>query len=112
LLDYADAEFTLGAVQADGATLREHLELAWRQTGKKPDQLFVPELPYVLTNVWEWFAEMHATRSSGEFGICKLGYVAIDSWSRLVGIELSLFELKCIVALDNLYVRHQAQKDK
>jgi len=36
---FAEKEFELCATQPDGATLRQHYEIVWKSTGKKPEEL-------------------------------------------------------------------------
>lgn len=68
-----------------------------------PDQLDVPPFPYEINHIWDWWVTLQASRPIGmESG--HITYAEIESWSRLVKINVIPFEVRCIMALDSLYL--------
>lgn len=99
---------------SDGLTLEAHLMSGWRQTGKMPERLDVPPIPYELEYIWDWWQELDKIRPSG-MELQRIDHLMIESWSRLEKIGVVPFEVRCIMALDSAYVRcynQQHAKDK
>lgn len=89
----------------DGATLREHLESRWNQSGKRPPELDVGELPECMSYVWRWFCSMHQERQFTDMGQPKpLASGQIRDWAWLNDVALSAFELRAIRVLDGAYM--------
>jgi hypothetical protein len=97
--------------QPDGATLREHLMKACRQTKIWPDEYREAPCPPCMALVWNWFQDLSARRTGNGYGPNPLSFTEIDTWARLSGITLTPFELQAIVALDAHYLRHRAEQD-
>jgi hypothetical protein len=96
---------------ADGATLRDHLESRWRQSGKMPEELNVEELPDELEYVWNWFRALNAERQYTDMGSPKpLSSEQIKAWQGLEDVRLSAFELKAIRMLDGTFMNSQQKK--
>lgn len=96
----------------DGLTLETHLLSYWRQSGVLPDQLKVPPIPYELQYIWDWWVELHNTRPVA-MDICALTYTEVANWSNLLKINVTAFEVRCIMALDCAFMRnHSAQQAK
>lgn len=102
--DYAEREFKLAVRQDDGATLREHLESGWRQTGIKSPELDVGEPPHCVMYLWFWFLELHRVRTSNGFGPNAIDYVAIDAWQRVTARKLDAWEVDTVFMLDQIYI--------
>lgn len=98
----------LEALQDDGASLRAHLESLYRQTGVCPEQLNVDPIPQELIYLWNWWAQLEKTRMPSMSGISSITYTEIDSWARLSNIKLTAFEVKCLIALDTVFVECNA----
>ena len=110
-MEYARHQFILNARQKDGATLRQHLQAVFSQTGKMPDQLAnAPDMPEALAHVWIYFLELNRSRGNNGFSELHITFSEIDSWCRLYGISLEPWELSIIAALDNAYLTEQAKK--
>lgn len=91
-------------MQSDGCTLRQHLESAYRQTGRRPSLLEQIDIPVLMIHIWEWFIELSATRQYSEFGALPFTYQEIRSWSELTGTSVSPLDVKIIKELDNAYL--------
>jgi hypothetical protein len=94
-------------LQEDGISLQVHLESHWRQTGVLPEQLNVAPIPYELAHVWGWWMQLQATRSTG-MEQNHITFQEIASWSNLLGIGVSQFEVRGLMALDTCFITHSA----
>jgi hypothetical protein len=108
LVAYAEQQFRLAARQKDGATLREHLESAARQLGRLPEELVPLPCPEALTYLWNWWLSLAARRGCG-FGPASLAWHDVEAWARLSGVTLEPFELDCLDALEQAYLRAQVK---
>jgi len=86
--------------------LREHLQAAYRQTGRKPADLDGPPCPPELAYVWSWFCQLSNGRTRG-MGASPITWLDFDAWSRVTGVGLTAFERECITALDAEYLRER-----
>ena len=87
----------------DGATLREHLESVWRQSGEKPDELNVPDCPDFLAYLWGWFVDLSGARQYTDQGQpLPLSYTEIMAWRDLMEVDASPSEIKTLKQLDIL----------
>lgn len=68
-----------------------------------PADLNVPDLPYEVTYIWEYFLLLNAKRSAG-LGSNPLSEVEMEAWQRRRGIQFDPFEIECIDALDRVYL--------
>ncbi len=98
----------LNAIQSDGSTLRDHLEIVASRTGIIPEELEDCQLPDSGAYLWSWFSEVSGARGMGAPAISHL---EIEAWARMKGLELTMFEVKAIRALDNVFMTYQAKKD-
>lgn len=110
MVEYAGHEFRLNVRQKDGATLRDHLEIVYRQSGKMPEQLEPKELPYALDYLWMWFCELSGCRQYSEIGALPLTYQEIQAWATLTKTEPAAWEIEVIKKLDTLYITEMAKK--
>ena len=69
-----------------------------------PDELRVEPLPHVVHYLWEWFLELHRSRSGSGFGPNPIGFVEIDAWQRVTGRNLSGWEVDVMFALDGAFL--------
>ena len=68
-----------------------------------PDQLDIEPFPYEIAHVWDWWLTLQASRPIGmQSG--HITYSEICSWSTLLKINPTPFEVRCIMALDSLYL--------
>lgn len=88
----------------DGQTLETHLTSIWRQSGVIPDALDTLPVPYDLEHVWNWWLQLQETRPVGmQEG--HITYTEMQNWSTLLKINVSPFEVRCIMAIDSAYIR-------
>lgn len=87
----------------DGLTLETHLVSHWKQSGELPEQLDVPALPFELEYIWDWWLALNESRNVG-MDINHISYTEIMTWSTLLKITLTPFEVRCIMALDSVYI--------
>lgn len=112
LLAFAANELALGARQADGATLRVHLESLARQTGKIPDQLLPVDCPVEAKYLWEYFCNMSERRTSGPNGLNQITHEGVEAWARRCGVRLQPFENAALDALEGLFMLVQSKGKK
>jgi len=94
----------LSETMPDGASLKDHLLLIHKNTGKKPKELEnLIELPPEFTKVWEDFINLSSSRQSG-FGISPLSYTEIKNYGDLMGIEFEPWEVNMIKLFDRVTV--------
>lgn len=106
MIEYARWNFELTKIDKTGTTLYATLNQVWKTTKKKPEQLNPPcEIPFQLIHVWEWFLELSEVRQNYGFGISKLTYTEIHSWSTLNDNYITPFEIGIIRKLDNEFVK-------
>lgn len=89
----------LSARQADGTTLRQHLQAAAQATGR-PDPALLQRLPAWAGPLWEAFGELAACRPQGMAGSGAIPFSEIEAWQRLHGVRLNAWEVGCITAMD------------
>ena len=104
MADFARAEFALDVRQEDGHTLKQHLITAWKQTGKKPAELAVPDKPPSVEYLWEYWRELHRCRNNFGWGHMHLTHLEIDAWKRNTKRKLDPWELEAILQVDNAYI--------
>jgi hypothetical protein len=110
LIQYVENEWTLSEIQSDGATLRDHLESVWRQSGNRPEQLEAVECPSEIKYLWFYFCQLHARRGSSGMGPNPISYAEIEAWSRLQHVKLSAFEVGVLDRLEALYLKRAAEQ--
>lgn len=110
MVAFAKPQFELNARQQDGASLRDHLNVAFNATGIKPEQLDVPELPESVAYIWGWFCDLNRTRTSNGYGANCLTYTEIKDWMYVTDIHLEPFELRAIMAIDVEYMNQSAKE--
>ena len=74
-------------------TKMEHLNIVWKQSGNKPQELAdVPEPPPELLYLWDWLGELTYPMSFAE----------LEAWGRLTGHTLCRWEVEALVKLDRV----------
>lgn len=87
----------LSARQADGHSLREHLQAAAR--AGDVDERLVAQPPAAGAQVWEAFAELSASRPAG-MGLSAVPHSELEAWQRLHGVRLTPWEIETLMAMD------------
>jgi hypothetical protein len=91
--------------QKDGASLRDHLEIVRRQTGKVPPQLEpIGDIPEVIYYLWVWFMELSNRRDYGEAGAKPITWTDMQAWANLTKSDPSVWEIKVIEAIDRSFL--------
>lgn len=111
LVLFAISEFKLSSIE-DGKTTREHYISAWKSTGNRPKQLDQPILDDLISHVWVWFLDLHRVRGNTGFGPATITYSDISCWSKLLGIELRVWEIKALCLLDKAYISESMKTSK
>lgn len=100
LLDAAGHYFWLLAPMKDSDITRyEHFRGIAKQTGEEPDELHGPGMPDIVSHIWEWFQELHASRTAG-----AISYSEIRAWAKLTGRDPTPTEIMIIKELDFQYL--------
>ena len=87
--------------QDDGATLRDHLNSLWRQSGVKPQQLEeAVDLHPLGAHVWICFAELNNERGSNGITADRITARQMIDWCWATGSTLELWERRAIRAID------------
>lgn len=107
---YAEGYFELAELQEDGLTLETHLKSHWRQSGQMPSQLDTTPLPFELCHVWEWWCLLNKRRQSG-MDVCTITFTEIKAWKELYELKTTPFEIDCILMLESVYMRIQAEQN-
>lgn len=93
--------------ELDGATLREHYESIWKQTGSMPAELDTPECPPGLRHIWEYFGRVSLRRSFTSEGVpVPVSNQELSAWQALNGVSLSTFEVEVMDGLERVYISH------
>lgn len=86
--------------------MRQHLESAERQTGKRYEELH-KRCPPPMAYVWHWFRELHGRRQYG-MTAQPLTYSEVDAWARLRSTAPTPDEVATLMALDDVYMEVRA----
>lgn len=90
--------------------MRDKLEAVRRQTGITPKELEnLLECPEMMVFVWQYFLDLHNTRSSTGFGVNPITYQEIKAYSSIMGIQLDEWEVRVIKRLDHIALEHFAE---
>jgi hypothetical protein len=104
ILGFAGRAIQLSMRQPDGATLREHLQSAWRQTGERPELLEPVDCPDEMLYLWDRFLEVSKRRTSNGFGLNPVPYADIAAWATMNRVRITPFELEVLDRIEALYV--------
>lgn len=106
---FVSGELKLSAKQQDGATLRDHLNSAWRQSGRKPQQLEdCPELPPLAAHLWGYFVGLCGERGNNGMAESRITAQNVKDWMWFNGVKhLELWEKKALRAADNVWMQQQ-----
>lgn len=88
----------LGQRQADGATLREHLQRAVANgCAVEP---YEPEIPGSAQSLWAVFSSLSATRAVG-MAPSAISPRDVQAWCDLRGVRLTAWELDTLEVMDS-----------
>ncbi|HEY0838178.1 MAG TPA: hypothetical protein VGE72_29995 [Azospirillum sp.] len=98
---------------SDGATAADHYRAAAR-AGHAAAQAMLDRLeappPYGSEHLWRWFLDLHGRRGSNGYGPNPLDFREIQAWAAVAGLRPAPWEIEVITALDDAYLRHQAEQ--
>lgn len=106
MLAFAEKEWELNQV-IDKASLREHLNDVWRQTGEKPVELEQQSCPEIFLSLWEQFRSLESGRQFCDAGLLPLSWSDIMAWSQLMRVKFSTLELNVIKRLDFISIKRK-----
>jgi hypothetical protein len=90
----------------DGATLRDHWEVAARRGNVDAiARLRQPELPESVEYLWGWLIELHGRSGVNMAGLNPLSYGTIEAWARLTGRQPDSLEVEALLMLDAAMLR-------
>lgn len=105
LAEFAIIQFKLSAIQKDGASLREHLMVAFNATGIKQAELAEEtEVPPLMAHAWKYFNELHRERTSNGMGPNYINSTGIKHWCQVNRITLDHWDIEAIKTLDKLWM--------
>lgn len=84
----------------DGATLRHHLSVVWRATGRRPPELDVPGLPAQAAHLWDIFHELAAARGGNGYAANPVDWKDLAAWQQVCGVALTPWEAETLIHLD------------
>lgn len=70
----------------------EHLRAVWKQTGVKPTELELPEVPREMLYLWKWLCDL----------IYPMSFSELKAWGELTGRKLSRWEVEVLIRLDTV----------
>lgn len=110
LLAFARKTFELSASVGEGS-LREHLELVQKRTGRKPPELKMPPFPFALHREWRWFMDLNAARQVQGMGTpAPMSYTELGNYFQLLGERPAKWQLRLLRQLDSEALKHFAKK--
>lgn len=104
IAEFAKHQFWLNSpISKDSNLTRyDHLTNIAKQTGEDPPELTDgPDLPEVVSYIWEWFLELHTSREAGK----ALSFNELESWARLTGRHVMTWEINAIKRMDLEYLQ-------
>lgn len=104
---HAQTVFKLMSRNSNGDRKVDELMIARAAGSKNPDLalLDVPELPFAVSHIWEWYEELRGSRTSSGFGtLDAISYFEIYAWAQLTGRQPTPFEVQCLKDLDALEI--------
>ena len=107
---FAAFQFELSALQDDGATLRDHLEMYQARSGRMhPKMAAAPALPAGCDLLWADFLDLHGTRQFREHGPAPITFVDLDAWQRVNRVSLPAWQINAIRRADAAYLASVAK---
>ena len=104
---------------AGGASQRDHILEACRQTGKTPEELGYPEssledeempIPEDGLYLWFFFQELCGGRGNNGFGPTALSWSDMEAWARLTSAPLSPYEVLTLRSMDAAFLAAYAKE--
>lgn len=93
----------LNTRQQDGATLRQHLEIVYKRTKVKPNELIQPQIANSVKYLLRLYSDLAQGRQTG-MGANPLSAIEIQAWLNLTDRKLSNWELNTLRAMDRAFI--------
>lgn len=74
-----------------------------------PEEL---DCPWELEYVWSYYTELAATRQNSGMGVSPICHREITAWSDGMGYNVTPFERKALVKIDNAFIAFANSKVK
>jgi hypothetical protein len=97
------SEKKLNARQEDGATLRQHYQMAEKH-GHKVEELIQPVVDVQVKYLWRWFCELSHGRDYNNVSPNTLKWSEINSWSNMMKRNLNEWEVFTLLAMDRSFI--------
>lgn len=91
-------------------SLRETLEAAERQTGKRSPELDGPPLPDVAAHVWAWWCEIRNGQSFNGMVDTGPSHLDIMAWQFNTGINPAPWEMRALMAISSAWSTAKPEK--
>ena len=121
-VEYCKWQFKLNStIGTKNETLRDQLEVVYKTTGIKPAELEPPcELNELFVDAWNFFLDLHNSRTSNGFGINAISYTEIHHYFSVIQIVPQYWEIELIKLFDSTALqvisenreKQQAQQSK
>ena len=105
-----NANLVLGEGTEDGLTVRDHTEkVAAAGSKSAAERLAQAEVPLWLEVIWGWFWDLKMSSPEG-MGAPRISYQEIAAWATLECVELSVWQVRVLRAMDVAHIVHINKK--
>ena len=103
-----------------GSSRREHL-LQVLENAPDDSELYditllqladIPEIPFYLEHIWNWFWQIHQGRTQGMSGPNPLTWQDLYSWQNVLQIQVRPFEFELIKEIDSTYLKYISDRQQ
>jgi len=99
LIQHAENQVQLAQRQPDGDTLRGYLQWQAAASGKADPRL-TSHPPSCVSSLWDAYCDLSAMRPPAMSGMSAIPGTEYESWQRLNGIALNVWEIDTLRAMD------------
>lgn len=104
LCQHARKVFELAQVDSKGISIETHLRAAWKATKRKPPELNVPEIPLMVTYLWESYLDL---RNGSEL----ITFREISAYNDLTGAKIVGRDALTVRKLDRIWFEVKSEAD-
>ncbi len=98
--------------QADGCSLRKHLQAAAAASrGQQVDPLLLAEVPPAGAELWRWYCTLNARRPPSMGGVVCWPPSELLALQQLHGVQLTAWEVDTLLLMDQAAVTAYHDKD-
>lgn len=103
-----------------GSSRREHLMQVLENTPEDSELYYstvaqieeIPEIPFYIEHVWNWFWQIHQGRTDGMSGPNPLTWHDLYAWQNVLQIQVRPFEFELIREIDSVYLKYINDKQE